>query len=147
MAAASAASSMGKGEMRSQQRHRVPEKRDSPNIRQTPAKKIAILLPDIAAWGRRKVSKKSVAIPVDHKVTIRPSEARSRAFEGSSERLTLQAMASGTIHKANGPQKIRAKIGPERNRKGCNEKSRSTDDLPSQDPTRPIRGYQREVGA
>jgi hypothetical protein len=47
------------------------------------------------------------------------SEPRSRTFDESVDRLTLQAMISGTTQHAKAPQKISAKLGPAENGKEC----------------------------
>ena len=47
-------------------------------------------------------------------------EPRSRTFDESVDRLTLQATISGSTQHANAPQKINAGIGPAENGKGRN---------------------------
>ena len=78
------------------------------NMRQMPIKNTEVRLHDIAAWGKRKESEKSKAIPVHQRTTIRVREPLSWASAEPAARFTLHAITSGSIHDAHVPQKIRA---------------------------------------
>src|SRR5437879_10926398 len=67
------------------------------SMRQIPIKKTEACFQDMAACGSRRESKKSDAIPIHQSTTMRFSEPRSRTFEESGDRLSLQAMISGSI--------------------------------------------------
>src|SRR4029077_9462149 len=88
------------------------------SIKQIPMKKSEIRFHDMAACGNSKESEIPIAMPIHQKIAIRFREPRSRACEESVDRLTLQAMTSGSIQDASAPQKMRAKIGPAENGTG-----------------------------
>src|SRR5207249_11163965 len=78
------------------------------SMRQIPIKKTEACFQDMAACGSRRESKKSDAIPIHQSTTMRFSEPRSRTFEESGDRLSLQAMISGSTQEAHALQKINA---------------------------------------
>src|SRR5437667_953669 len=88
------------------------------SMRPIPIKKTEACFQDMAACGSRRESKKSDAIPIHQSTTMRFSEPRSRTFEESGDRLSLQAMIPGSTQEAHVLQKISSKIDLPKNGKG-----------------------------